>query len=178
MTTLTAARAHSRSLPPVAAAGYAAAVTFVILVVLFAAVLPAAGPNPPFALTLLLAVDAIAFHLFLFPVIAALPAPDWGRAAGYGWLVLDITTNVMSVNGIGDATTTAIRLGGHIAAVTWVASAAWQARGWTWLVGFVLTAVLGSYSFWGQYVAPAAIMPAMVLMLAWVVLSARRLHQA
>jgi hypothetical protein len=173
-----ATRPATRPVPAPALAAYAAAATFAVLMVMFGGVLPAFGAHPPFALVLLVGIDAIAFHLLLFPVVAALPAPEWGRAAGYGWLVIDIVTNVMAINGVTDAGTTAMRLGGHIAAVTWVASAAWPARGWTRAVGFALALVLGTYSFWGQFQPPAAIMPAMLLMLAWVVLAARRLHTA
>jgi len=34
----------------------------------------------------------IVAHVLLFPVVAALPAPKWAKAAGYGWLMIDITT--------------------------------------------------------------------------------------
>src|SRR5258708_30873207 len=47
------------------------------------------------ALTLL----AVAEHLILFPVIAALPAPKWARAVGYGWPILAISTDIMHLNG-------------------------------------------------------------------------------
>lgn len=172
------ARARSQFLSPVVLAAYAATATFVVLAVIFAAVIPAVGPHPPFALLLLATIDAIAFHLLLFPVIAALPAPAWAKAAGYGWLVIDIASSVMTVNGIADATTMALRLGGHIAAVTWIAAAAWSARGWTRAVGYALAAFLGTYSFWGQFEPQAALAPALLLMAAWVALSAGRLHKS
>jgi len=47
-----------------------------------------------------LALLAVAEHLILLPVIAALPAPKWARAVGYGWLVLDIATDIMQLNGV------------------------------------------------------------------------------
>jgi hypothetical protein len=164
------------TLPPAALAADAAAATFVVLIVIFAGVLPAFGAHPPMALVVFAAIDAIAFHLLLFPVVAALPAPDWARAAGYGWLVVDIATNVMGVNGVSFDTTTALRLGGHIAACLWIGTAAWSSRGWTRVVGFALVVALAPYSFLAPYVPPTAIMPAMLLLTAWVVLSARRLQ--
>jgi hypothetical protein len=33
-------------------------------------------------------------HLVLFPIIAALPAPRWAKQAGYGWLVVDMATDI------------------------------------------------------------------------------------
>jgi len=172
-----AARARSQWVSPVVLAGYCATATFIVLAVMFAAVLPAVGPHPPVALLMAVGIDAIAFHLLLFPVIAALPAPSWAKAAGSGWLVVDIATNVMAINGVADATATALRLGGHIAAVTWVAAAAHSARGWTRIVGYVLAAFLGSYSFWGQYEPQPAFAPALLLMTAWVALCAWRLRK-
>jgi len=172
-----AARAQSRSVSPVTLAAYGATATFIVLAVMFAAVLPAFGTHPPLPLLMAVGIDAIAFHLLLFPVIAALPAPSWAKAAGYGWLVVDIASNVMAINGVAGDTTTALRLGGHIAAVTWVAAAAYSTRGWTRIVGYALAAFLGSYSFWGQYEPQPAFGPALLLMAAWVALCAWRLQK-
>src|SRR5690349_1069647 len=44
----------------------------------------------------------VAAHLILFPVVAALPASPWARAAGYGWLVIDITTDIMALQKVVD----------------------------------------------------------------------------
>lgn len=167
--------APTRSLPGAAAAGYAAFASFVILTVLFAGVIPAAGPHPAPALLFTLAVVGVAFHVALFPVVAALPAPDWGKAAGYGWLVIDIATNVMGINGVADGTTTAMRLGGHIAAAMWIASAAAQARGRTRLVGLGLATALAAYSFVAPWTGFMGFLPAIMLMIVWLWLSARRL---
>lgn len=176
MDTAIATRRSDRTIPAAALAAYGAFATFVVLIVMFAGVLPPLGSHPPAGVVLVTAVDAIAFHLLLFPVVAALPAPDWGRAGGYGWLVIDIATNVMAINGVAAGTINGMRLGGHIAACLWIATAAASARGWTRGVGFVTVAALGLYSFIAPYVPPAAIMPAMLLVGAWVLLSARRLH--
>src|SRR5260221_10575426 len=44
------------------------------------------------------ALLAVADHLILFPVVASLPAPKSARAVGYGWLVLDMATDIMQLN--------------------------------------------------------------------------------
>jgi hypothetical protein len=49
-----------------------------------------ATPGSSPALSELNAVLGMAPHLLLFPVVAALPAPRWAKAAGYGWLVIDV----------------------------------------------------------------------------------------
>ncbi len=51
----------------------------------------------------LLALLGVAEHLLLFPVVAALPAPRWARAAGYGWLVIDMATEIMQLNGVANS---------------------------------------------------------------------------
>jgi len=63
-----------------------------------------------------LALLAVAEHLILFPVVATLPAPNWGRAVGYGWLVLDIATDIMQLNGADKLTYLTLRYGANIAA--------------------------------------------------------------
>ena len=166
---------QTRFLPAAALAAYVPFGLYSVLAVLFAGVVPAAGPHPPLALLLALNLTAVAFHLALFPVIARLPAPDWGKAAGYGYLVIDIASSIMSVNGVLSTTAMPLRLGGHIAAATWVAAAAWQARGLTRVVGLGLAVALAAYSFAAPWVSFAAFMPAVLLMIAWLFLTVRRL---
>jgi hypothetical protein len=89
----------------------------------------------------------VAAHLILFPVVAALPAPPWARAAGYGWLVIDITTDIMALQGVTDTVYLPMRYGGHISAALWIAVASWQAKGVTRIVGLLLALILGGYSF-------------------------------
>lgn len=89
----------------------------------------------------------VAAHLLLFPIVAALAAPPWARAAGYGWLVIDIATDIMALNGVADATYLSMRFGGHVVAALWIAVASWQAAGATRVIGLLLALDLGSYSF-------------------------------
>jgi hypothetical protein len=93
------------------------------------------------------ALLGVAPHLLLFPIVATLPAPRWARAAGYGWLVVDITTDIMALNGVPITIYLAMRYGGHVSAALWFASASWQAKGATHVVGLLLALDLGGYSF-------------------------------
>src|SRR6266566_2165155 len=94
---------------------YAAAAMFVALFVTYGI-----APTSP-----LVSLFGVAAHLLLFPVVAGLAAPSWAKAAGYGWLVVDIVSNVVSLAGIGDASTSAVRFGGHVVAALWIVSASW-----------------------------------------------------
>lgn len=116
----------------------------------------------------------VAAHLLLFPIVTALPAPPWARAAGFGWLVIDIATDIMVLNGVADSIYLPMRYGGHISAALWIASASWQAGGATRLAGLLLALDLGGYSFIPN--APAALLiPSGVLIPLWLVLAGRRL---
>ncbi|MGW5640882.1 hypothetical protein ACWEWQ_40175, partial [Streptomyces sp. NPDC003832] len=61
----------------------------------------------------------ILFHLAILFVVARLPAPEWARAAGYGWLTLDILSAVMTINEVPHEIAWSVRLGGHVLAGVW-----------------------------------------------------------
>src|SRR5947209_3984479 len=86
-------------------------------------------------------------HLLLFPVVSALPARPWAKAAGYGWLVIDIATDIMALNGVADTIYLPMRYGGHVSAALWIAMSSWEAKGATRIVGWLLALVLGGFSF-------------------------------
>lgn len=119
------------------------------------------------------ALLGIAPHLLLFVVVAALPAPVWAKSAGYGWLAIDMTTDIMALNGVADTTFLSMRYGGHIAAALWIASASWEAKGATRAVGLLLALDLAGYSFIAPFVSFVALLPSIVLLPAWFVLVAR-----
>lgn len=114
----------------------------------------------------------IIFHLFVFLLVARLPAPEWARAAGYGWLVIDTTVGAMTLNGVGAEIFTPMRLGGHLFAGLWVVAASFPARPSIRITG-VLT---GLYLFGFTFVAPQlpmkALAPASILMIVWLALIA------
>ena len=116
-----------------------------------------------------------AAHLILFPIVAALPAPFWAKAAGFGWLVIDITTDIMALNGIADTIYLPMRYGGHVSAALWIATASWQATGATRIVGLLLAFDLGIYSFIPN--GPTVILfPSGILLPVWFWLVARLLN--
>ncbi len=118
------------------------------------------------------AVLGILPHLLLFPVVGALPAPPWARAAGWGWLAIDMATDIMALNGVAPAIFLSLRYGGHIAAALWIAVAAWQAPGAARLVGGLLALNLAGYSFLPG--APFLVLfPSFVLLPLWFVLVGR-----
>jgi hypothetical protein len=121
------------------------------------------------------ALLGIAPHLLLFAVVAALPAPVWAKSAGYGWLAIDMTTDIMALNGVAPATFLPMRYGGHIAAALWIATASWEAKGATRGVGLLLALDLGVYSFIAPFVSFVALLPSIVLLPAWFVLVARHI---
>ena len=137
-------------------------------------VLPPEGRgNAPVALL------GVAPHLLLFPVVAMLPAPWWARAAGYGWLVVDVATDIMALNGVATPTFIARRYAGHVSAAVWIAVASWHARGASHILGLLLALDLGGYSF----VAPfdpthfVELLPSLELLPVWLVPVGRLLHR-
>ncbi|GAC1391852.1 MAG: hypothetical protein NVS4B11_16460 [Ktedonobacteraceae bacterium] len=124
--------------------------------------------------TLLGALLGIAEHLVLFPIIAALPAPPWARAAGYGWLVVDMCTDIMAFNGVPITIYLALRLGGHISSALWVVSACWQAKGAMRIIGWLYALDLASYSFLAIYKGSFLVLiPSAFLFPLWLVLVGR-----
>jgi len=135
-------------------------------------------PAPGSAAFFVAAVALIAFHLALFPVVGALAAPPWAKAAAYGWLVVDNALSTAALNpDVATAPATmalvsGIRYGIHIAAALWIASAARAAPGprLRW-VGLATAVALGGYSFVYPWAPMAAFLPALVLLPTWLVLT-------
>ena len=111
----------------IARASYGAALLFAIhLVTYFIPSIPDVTTSSSVIGAEALALLAVVEHLILLPVIAALPVPKWARAVGYGWLVLDIATDIMQLNGVVKPTYLSLRYGANVAAVLWIASASWH----------------------------------------------------
>jgi len=122
-----------------------------------------------------LALLAVAEHVILFPVIAALPAPKWARAVGYGWLVLDIATDIMQLNGVPKLTYLALRYGANVAAALWIAPASWQEKGVLRVIGVIVALDLAVYSFVAFIPLTFLILvPSLVLLPLWLFLVGRR----
>lgn len=133
-------------------------------------------PSSSLVVAELLAILGVAEHLVLFPVVAALPAPRWAKAAGYGWLVIDMATDIMDLNGVNRQTYLSLRYGGHISAALWIASASWQARGAMRGIGLFVAIDLAIYSFVAFFPLTFVILlPSLVLLPLWFFLVGRLL---
>jgi hypothetical protein len=124
-----------------------------------------------------LAVLAVAQHLVVFPVVGALPAPSWARAAAYVWLVLDMGTDLLQLGGAPKSLYLVIRLGVNLLAALWIASASWRARGGMRWLGVFVAADFACYSLVGL-LSPLAFLialPSLVLLPLWFVLAGRRI---
>lgn len=156
---------------------YAAAILFTVRFLFFIPAL-ASLPIAPKDGTFPGAILAIAEHLVLFPVVAALPAPQWAKAAGYGWLVTDMSTDIMALNGVPTMIFLSLRYGGHISAALWIITASWFARGTTRVVGWLTALDLGGYSFLAAYgVSFVALIPSGILLPLWCALLGRHLSR-
>ncbi|MFL5624734.1 MAG: hypothetical protein ACJ788_03970 [Ktedonobacteraceae bacterium] len=159
------------------AAAYGAAVLFAIHLVtyLIPSIRDVTTTSSPIAAELLVLLG-VAEHLLLFPVIAALPAPQWAKSAGYGWLVIDMATEIMQLNGVAKLIYLSLRYGGHISAAIWIASASWRARGALRIIGWLTALDLFIYSFIAFIPFSFVILlPSLILLPAWIALVGRLL---
>jgi len=156
--------------PFAARAAYAGAAMFVVLLVLFS-MLGAGPPSTPMLIGM--GVIGAAAHLVLMPVVAAMPAPQWARAAGYGWLVIDTMLNVASVNGLDPGIAGALRLGGHASSALWMATAAHNSTGAVRAIGWPLAVVLMIHAFAAPWAPAWVVFPPFVTIPVWLVLVGR-----
>jgi hypothetical protein len=161
-------------------AAYAAAVLFGIhlLTYFVPSVRDATLANAP-ALAVALAVLAIAQHLVVFPVVAALPAPTWAKVAGYGWLIVDMGTDLLQLAGASKSIYLTLRLVINLVAALWIASASLQASGGMRGIGIFVAIDFALYSLLASFF-PAAflvVLPSLLLLPVWFVLSGRRIGE-
>jgi hypothetical protein len=124
-----------------------------------------------------LAVVAVAQHLVVFPVVRALPAPWWARAAAFAWLVLDMSTDLAQLGGAPKSLYLVVRLGVNLLAALWIVSASLRARGGLRGLGVFVAADFACYSFVGL-LSPLAFLialPSLVLLPLWFILAGRRI---
>ncbi len=158
-------------------AAYGAAILFAIHLVtyLITPIRDATTASSP-VVAELLALLGVTEHLLLFPVVAALPAPRWARSAGYGWLVIDMATDIMQLNSVTRLTYLTLRYGGHIAAALWIASASWETRGAMRIVGLLVALDLVLYSFIAYIpLTFIVLLPSLILLPLWFVFVGRLL---
>jgi hypothetical protein len=116
----------------------------------------------------------ICFHLAIFLLVARLPAPEWARAAGYGWLVVDVMVGVMTLNHVPAEVAMPMRLGGHIFAGIWIVNVSLLAVRPIKLTGLVAGTWLAGYSFVSPFVPKTALAPTALLVIIWLGLIAWR----
>lgn len=117
--------------------------------------------------------SGVLFHLAILFLIARLDAPAWSKAAGYGWITLDVLTGITSINGVPYDITWPIRLGGHVLAGTWILSSSLCARPVAVRVVGAITGIwLGSFSFVAHVLPAPVLYPAALLIIVWFALIA------
>ncbi len=159
-------------------AAYAAAVLFALhLATYFAPALRDATLGTVASLAVPLAVLAVAQHLVVFPVVAALPAPRWARVAAYVWLVFDMGTDLLQLGGTAKSVYLVIRLAVNVLAALWIASASWRARGGLRGIGLLVALDTVAYSCVGLFFAWAFVvtLPSLILLPVWFALVGRSL---
>ncbi|NWC92875.1 MULTISPECIES: hypothetical protein [unclassified Pseudomonas] len=109
----------------------------------------------------------ILFHLAIFLLVPQLPAPGWAKAAGYGWLVVDVTVGVMTLNHVPSEIAMPIRLGGHIFAGLWIVNVSLLAIRPIKFTGLIAGGWLAAFSFVSPFVPKTALAPTALLMLLW-----------
>ena len=135
-----------------------AAIVFFLPVVVSFAVAPTAWwPNYP----------GLLFHLSLFFLVSQMDAPEWGKAAGYAWLALDVTTGVMSLNGVPITIALYVRFGGHIFAGLWIIAASLHGSAPMKAMGYLTGACMSLFTFVSPFVSPSALAPASIFVVIW-----------
>lgn len=107
------------------------------------------------------------FHISLFLLVPWLPAPSWAKAAGYGWLVMDVVSGTLSINGVPDTVAQPIRLGGHIFAGLWIVMASQSGSLPVRIVGTIAGIWLFTFTFFSPMLPIARLGPASMMVLLW-----------
>lgn len=135
---------------------------FAPAIISFGSTDPAWGRNYP----------GILFHLALFLLVAKLEAPEWARAAGYGWLILDVMTGVLTLNGVPHEIYDFVRLGGHIFGGIWIATASLSGSSPVKVVGLITGIYLSGFSFVSPFLPLKVLGPNAILVLLWLAIIA------
>ena len=112
------------------------------------------------------------FHLALFLLIPRLPTPAWGRAAGYGWLLIDVTVGIMTLNGVPVEIAAPMRLGGHVFAGLWLITSSLPGTVPIRIVGLIAGAWMLAFSFVSPFLPARVLAPASMMILVWLIIIA------
>lgn len=110
----------------------------------------------------------ILFHLSMLFVVSRINAPDWAKAAGYGWLTLDVLCGAMLINAVPHEIAWPVRLGGHVLGGIWLITSSVLCRS-TILrsLGVVTGLWLAGYTFLGTVLPVIFLAPPGILMVIW-----------
>lgn len=127
-----------------------------------------------------LGVLAIAQHAVVFPVVAALAAPQWAKIVGYTWLIVDMGTDLLQLGGTPKSVYLVLRLAINLVAALWIATAALQARGAIRGIGLFVAIDFACYSVLALAVPWAFVitLPSLVFLPLWFVLVGRQFGYA
>lgn len=110
----------------------------------------------------------VLFHLTILFVVSRMPAPMWAKAAGFGWLTLDVAAGAMTLNDVPWTIALPVRLGGHILAATWLITVSLICRPLALrIVGVVTGLWLGLFTFFASVLPLALLGPPGVLVVVW-----------
>lgn len=108
------------------------------------------------------------FHLSILFLVSRLDGAAWAKAAGYGWVALDVLAGILMINQVDYDTAWAVRLGGHVLAGTWIVASSLVNRSRIVAIVGVITGLwLGGYSFVGTLLPEEALRPAGIFILVW-----------
>ena len=116
----------------------------------------------------------ILFHLVMFLLVAKLDAQDWAKAAGYGWVLLDVATGELTLSNIAFPSVFPIRLAGHIFGGVWITMVSLSAPRAMKIVGVITGVWLACYSFLAPFLSAKALGPDSILILVWLAIIAWR----
>jgi len=152
------------------AAAYAAAVLFALhLATYFVASVRDATLSNAASIAIGLAALAVAQHLVVFPVVAALNAPQWAKISAYIWLVVDTATDLMQLGDTSKSVYLPIRLTVNVLAALWIAAASWRMQGASRIIGLFVAVDTALYSALAPFSSLAFVVtiPSLVLLPVW-----------
>ncbi|GAB3118097.1 hypothetical protein GCM10027160_29670 [Streptomyces calidiresistens] len=115
----------------------------------------------------------ILFHLAMLFLISRMDAPLWAKAAGFGWITLDVLAGALLINEVPADLADPIRLAGHILAGLWIVTASLvHPVAAVRIVGTIAGTWLGGYTFVATSLPDGSLGPAGVLFTVWLILLA------
>ncbi len=113
----------------------------------------------------------VVYHLIILAIIARLKAPSWAKAAGYGWIALDVACGIMTLCNVPDATAFPVRLGGHVLCGIWITVVCMFCRDRLLkYLGFFIASWLAVFSFFGGVLDMSLLAVPGVLVVVWLAL--------